>query len=935
MKPTALLLTGLLACTAAPTAAQTGTVRRTDAAVTVRLDGPRWLRVGFCGEQVARIQVSATEAFPTRPSLVVVACDAPEGWTTEEAGDTVVVRTAAAAVRVHRTDGGLVVTGADGRAALRAHAPAAFTAVSVSDGPAVAVAQTFRLTPGEGLFGLGQFQDGHLNWRGRSTLLAPSNTRKPIPFAVSSRGWGVLWDNASTSRFRDDAAGMTLSSEVADGTDYYVVASATPAEAIAGYRRLTGAAPMYPRWAYGFWQSKERYKTQEEVVEVVDEYRRRRVPLDAVVQDWQWWPDPDHLSGMEWDSTRYPDPAALVRDLRTRNAHLMVSVWPAVGPASPVHAALAAQGHLFPRPHWSPAHVYDAYSPEARATYFRFARKALTDNGVEGWWMDGSEPEFRSTDDRYLTRDRLVANGESALGSLARYATTYALVHAGGVYDGLREATPETRPYILSRSAFAGQQRYGATLWSGDLYASWQVFREQIPAGLNTSMAGYPYWTCDIGAFFTFTRFPDGLADPAYRELYTRWFQFGAFLPIFRSHGTDIPREIWRFGEPGAAAYDAIAAASRLRYRLLPYLYSEAARVERDGASLMRALPHDFPADARTYDIDDTYLFGPSLLVHPVTLAMQTAPAAPRASINADQILDPTGTRQGMELEFYRGTGLDSLVGRRLGESLQLQWTGGLPDEITNSPWSLRARGAFRVDTTGTYEMVATVSGGLRLHVGGEMVLDAWDNATLRTLRAPVSLRAGTAPFEIEYRQPTPRKAELTIEWVPPGWTETHPAKTWPTYLPAGTPWIDFWTGETRAGGAVDVAAAPLDRIPLYVRAGSVLPLGPDVQHANEDLGGPLEVRVYPGADGSYRLYDDAGDGHGYERGEHAHVPFVWDDGARTLTVGAREGTFPGLIPSRTLRVVVVRPGHGVGTEPAPEADIVVSYDGRPLTLPF
>ena len=901
---------------------------------TVRLAGGRAMRVSFCGEQIARVEIAPSDAFSTRQSLVVVACDAPAGVTAETVGDTMIVRTAGASVRVNRTDGGLVVSGRGG--ALRAAPPAAFTAATVSDGPAVAAAQTFTLTPGEGLYGLGEFQDGHLDWRGRSTLLSPSNTRAPIPFVVSSQGWGVLWDNTSTSHFNDDATGMTFSSDIADQTDYYVVASATPAEAISGYRQITGAAPMVPRWAYGYWQSKERYKTQQEVIDVVDEYRRRRIPLDAVVQDWQWWPDQDHLSGMEWDRARYPDPAGFVRDVRARNAHLMVSVWPAVGPASPVHAALAAQGHLFPRPHWSPAHVYDAYSAEARDTYFRFAREALTDNGVEGWWMDGSEPEFRSTDDRYLTCDRLVANGTSAAGALARYATTYSLVHAGGVYDHLREAAPDARPYILTRSAFAGQQRYGATLWSGDLYASWQVFREQIAAGLNTSMAGYPYWASDIGGFFTFTRFPQGLADPAYRELYTRWFQFGAFSPIFRSHGTDVPREIWRFGEPGDPEYDAIAAADRLRYRLLPYLYTEAARVERDGASFMRALPHDFPEDPRTFDIADSYLFGPSLLVHPVTLAMQHPAADPRASINADQILDPTGTRQGMELEFYAGMGLDSLVGRRLGESLQLQWTGGLPDEITASPWSMRARGAFRVDTAGTYTMVATVSGGLRLRINGDLVIDAWDHTGLETLRGTVDLEAGAAPFEIEYRQPTPRKGEMTLEWVPPGYTETHPTETWPTYLPASrVSWTDFWTGETRAAGTTDTAAAPLDQIPLYVPAGTLLPLGPDVQYAGEDLGGPLELRVYPGADAAYTLVDDTGDGDGYRRGERMEVPMTWNDAARTLTLGARVGSYPGMAAARTVRVVLVRPGHGVGVAPTAGPDREVTYDGRAQTLAF
>ena len=938
----ALLTVALVA-----TAATAQPVPSRDAAL--RLGDGRWLHVGFCGERTVHVRVTPAEAVSSRPSLVVVACEATVDVSTETLGDTLVVRTRGAAVRVNRTDGGLVVADGAGRVALRARAPDAFRP-GIGDDAGVAIQQRFRLTPDEGLYGLGEFQDGVVNWRGEDVRLSQSNTMSAIPSLVSSHGWGLLWDNTSASTFRDRPGAMTLASDVADGVDYYVTPSTRPAEALAAYRRLTGKAPMFADWAYGYWQSKERYRTSDELLEVAADFRRRRFPVDNLVQDWNYWPGERWFSGMAWDRARYPDPAATVRALHDRyNLHVMLSVWPAVGVDSPVHAALAAEDHLFPMPHWAPAHVYDAFSAEARDTYFRFAKTAIPDVGVDAWWMDGSEPEFTSADDRYITEAAILANGPNALGAAARTLNAFSLVHTGGVYDHLRASAPQRRPLILTRSAFAGQQRNGAVLWSGDIWASWQTLQSQVAAGISVGAAGVPYWNSDIGGFITDPRFPDGLADPAYRELYVRWFEFGAFSPMFRSHGTNIAREPWRFGDPGSPEYDALLAATNLRYRLLPYLYTTAHAAYADDAPIVQALGLAFPDDVAVRDEAGAYFFGPSLLVHPVTKAMQHAPERIQEFVPFNRVMSPDGAEPGMEQAFFFGTDFERPAVMRRSEIFNLTWRGSLPPEVRDSVYSVRYTGMIRTQAAGRYTFVLMTNSGTRLALNGQRVLDQWDRPTTaaaagnpwdqgatRTERLEVELPANTlVPVVLEYRQSAPNEAGVTLEWITPTRRQetVSETQTWPTLLPRGTVWTDFWSGETHAGGTTDTAAAPLDRIPLYVPAGTILPLGPEKQFASEVPADPLELRVYPGADATFTLYEDTGDGTGYEQGrDMATIPMAWNDAARTLTVGARAGAFDGMLSTRTLRIVLVRPGRGVGLAASP-ADREVRYDGHAQTL--
>jgi alpha-D-xyloside xylohydrolase len=914
------------------------------------------MRVMFCGDALARVTVAPTDTLSERPSMTVTGCDdAADGVRTLRRGDSLIVETDSASITVDRRSGALTVQSASGKRLVEALAPRAddFTPVDVTDGPAWQVRQRFALTPDEGIYGLGQYQDGVLNWRGEDVLMAQANTMAAIPFMLSTRGYGILWDQTSGSRFHDQDGTTWLQADVADQIDYYVATGEEPKDAVAGYRRLTGKAPMFAKWAYGYWQSTERYRSGDELISVAEEYRERDIPIDNLVQDWYYWPSPEYFSGMVWDSTRYPHPARTIETLHDEyDMQLMISVWPAVGIESEIYDELKSEDLLYQLPHWSPARVYDAYSEKARDIFWKYLKDAFFDEGVDAWWTDGAEPEFQSTDDRYITRRSLLQNEANARGSQARFLNTFSLAHTGGLARHLREAAPGERPFMLARAAFAGQQRHSTTLWTGDIWASWQTLEDQIAAGLNVNMAGMPYWTTDIGAFIVEPRFPQGTDDPAYRELYTRWFQFGVVSPIFRAHGTQIPREIWQFGEPGDPAYDAMVRADRLRYRLMPYIYSTAWDVYDSNAPFLRALPYAFPDDPEGYDEAGTFLFGESLLASPVTKAMQHPPEQIQEFIPTNRILNPEGTAPGMEQQFFYGTDLERPAVTRKSEIFNLTWKGSLPPAMADSTYSLRYDGQIQTERAGEYTFVLTTDSGTRLRIDGETVLDQWtrqgtgeetgtedpwDQGTPRTERVTLELPAGTrVPIRLDYRQPTPNAANLVLEWITPTREEQTIAdtQTWPTYLPAGTDWINFWTGERAQGGQVNTMDAPLDRLPLYAKAGAILPMGPVMEHTGAQPADPLEIRVYPGADGSFTLFEDAGDGMGYKEGEdYATIPFTWDDDAGALTIGEREGSFEGMLEERTLRIVWVGPDHGVGVETTPEADRVVTYDGTAQTV--
>ena len=626
----------------------------------------------------------------------------------------------------------------------------------------------------EGLYGLGQHQAGVWNYRGETVDLSQENTNIAIPLLVSSNGYGIFWNNPSRSKVNNRFVHMLyLSSEVADKVDYYFLAGPEPDSIVAHYRELTGDAPMFGRWAYGFWQCKNKYESQAELEAVAAKYRALHIPVDNIVQDWFWWVT---MGEMKWNP-KYPDPQGLINDLHDKHFHLMVSIWPYFRPGSQEYDTMDKNGWFIAKTQVGGFHplgqaLYDPTNPAARKYYWDNANTALfqkgAPNGVDAWWLDTDEPETEGREENILLDHQI------ALGSGARYANIFPNFHTAGVADGQRAASDKKRVFILSRSAYAGSQRNGVTAWSGDVLSDFVTFQRQISAGLNYAISGMPYWTTDIGGFIS----GGDLNDPKFRELFVRWFQFGAFSPIFRVHGTRNPseNELWSYGpEAGKILVDY----DTLRYRLMPYIYSQAWRVTSERSTLMRPLVMDWRTDVRAQNTGDEYLFGPSILVNPV---------------------------------YIQG-------------------------------------------------------------------------ATSRSV-----------------------------------------------YLPKAI-WYDFWTGEKLAGEQTIQAAAPLEKLPLYIRAGSILPLGPTMEWATEKPEDPIELRIYPGADGDFTLYEDENDNYNYEKGARATIAMHWDDAAHTLTIGLREGSFPGMLVKRIFRVVLVAPNHGAGIPMNTTAEKVVNYIGEKISV--
>ena len=563
-------------------------------------------------------------------------------WNVTERAEEVTLVTSKLDVRVNRLTGAVVFYNHDNQLLLKEPeiGGKVFTSENVMDENVWHVKQEFVLTENEALYGLGQHQDGFMNYRNHDVLLVQTNTNASVPFFVSTNGYGILWDNYSQTKFHDGTDGTFIWSEVADAIDYYFIAGSQLDDVIAGYRTLTGKAPLFGKWAFGYWQCKERYHTQDEIINVVKEYRKKQIPLDNIVQDWMYWGDLG-WSAMDYDRKKFPDPTEMIKTIHELNTHYMISIWPRFDPKSAIYKEMDSQGHVFHTDGEQEGYVYDAFSEKARDIYWHYVNKGLFSHGVDAWWMDATEPEFG--DIKEEVSDKAKKYGYTAMGSWARYLNAYSLMSTKGVYEAQREATSDKRVFILTRSAYAGQQRYAGVTWSGDIVATWDVFRKQISAGLNFCMAGIPYWTTDIGAFIPNN--PLGCKDEAYRELYVRWFQFGAFCPIFRSHGTGTPREVWQFGEPGTWAYDTLVKYDKLRYRLFPYIYSLAWKVTNEDYTMMRGLAFDFKEDQKVLGIDDQYMFGPAFLVNPVTEHMYYQPTFVGEVIPSSQLF----TRDGVQ----------------------------------------------------------------------------------------------------------------------------------------------------------------------------------------------------------------------------------------------------------------------------------------------
>jgi alpha-D-xyloside xylohydrolase len=623
---------------------------------------------------------------------------------------------------------------------------------------------TDRFSPDatEGFYGLGQHQSGMFNYRGSTVELGQNNTDVAIPLLVSSKGYALLWNTASftyaDNRFPLD---FHFSSLAGESVDYYLIYGPEMDQIIHEYRGMTGHTPMLPKWAYGFFQSKDRYKSQDEILEIAHRYRDEHIPLDAIVQDWFWW----KAEGDPIFNSNYTDIPAELKILHDEHVHAMISVWGLFDATSQNFQTIAAQ-------HWDVpnTHVYDASNPKARDFYWENLAGKLFSQGWDAFWLDSAEPE------EYWPHmgDAILRDKPLAIGSGARYTNIFPLMHTNGIQEHWRATTDQKRVFLLTRSAFIGQQRVGATVWSGDVYSTYWGLSHQVAAGLNFALSGYPYWTTDVGGYWQpYDRPPD---DPVYQELYARWFEFGAFCPIFRTHGHRAHNEMWTYDkvEPILLKYD------KLRYRLMPYIYSLAWRVTDQDYTIQRPLVMDWRTDPKTWNIGDQFMFGPSVLVNPVLK----------------------------------------------------------------------------------------------------------QDATHRTV-----------------------------------------------YLPDSPAWYDFWTGASVKGGQDVDAEAPLDRIPLFVRAGSIIPLGPEIEYADQKPAGPVELRIFRGADAKFDLYEDEGDTYNYEKGAHALIPLRWSEADKTLVIGDRNGQYPGMPEQFSLNIVWVSPGHGVGETVESRPDRVVNYTGKAISV--
>jgi alpha-D-xyloside xylohydrolase len=897
-------------------------------------DGESMLCIEVFSEGIVRIKRSSKKSDWERKGLVVDMQTGKIEYNVQESSRGIVIDTGKVKVIVNESNKLITFYDAIGRTLLSERARSCeMRPVIVSKEKCYSVAQGFDRDAQEGLYGLGQYEEGFVNYRNCEVLMIQANRVIVNPFLVSTRGYGILWDNYSQSKFIAGVTDYTFSSEVADGIDYYFLFGGSIDGTIREYRKLTGTVPMFPKWVFGFWQSKERYLDQDELVYIVEEYRARKIPIDCIVQDWRYWGENEVFSGMTWEKHRFPDPKGMMKKIHSLHAHLMASFWPAFGPQSPIYKEMAAKGFLFEYPHWTGSRVYDAFSERGRNIYWKHLKRCLFDNDVDAYWMDGTEPEFTSAEDRFILAETVTANRDNELGTMARYLNAFSLVTTKGVYENQRAVSDNKRVFILTRSSFTGQQRYAAASWSGDTFASWGTLQAQICAAINFSLAGVPYWTCDVGAFYASPAYKNALTDPAFKELYVRWFQFVAFTPILRVHGTEIPREIWRFGEPGAIHYDTIAKFIKLRYRLLPYVYSMAWKVTNEGYSFIRALACEYPDDERSRETSAQYMFGTSLLVCPVTKELYGTTKNKGDYIYYRNLYTPDGKEHGLVLEAFDGLDFHDLRGKRKIDTSSMGSAGNIPLDIERE-YSQRWTGKIRSNEPGVYEFTAITDGSLRLWFDGKLVIDQWSNREEKRFSFSVELLAETKyDIRLDHQQFRMKQAGMKLTWHTPEMASYEAKKSVDIYLPPAKKWYDFWTGKTIGGGKVIRSKPALDTMPLFVRAGSIVPMGPVLQYTTEKPADPIDLRVYTGADAESNLYEDEDDNYNYEKGSYSIVPFTWSEGTKTLSIGKRIGTFPGMLKTRTFNVVFVKKRHGTGLDETRKPDASVTYNGKEIRI--
>lgn len=894
------------------------------------------LRAQFYADNIVRITKWSSSGTPEKLSLSVVKDTITVlNIAVAESSNVISLHSSKLSLKISKAGGNVEFLTTDKNTILKEKGKAILTPVVYDSDSGYTVQQRFQLTPNEGVYGLGQHQSGYFNYRGKKVVLIQANTEAVSPFLISTQNYGILWDNYSKTIFEDNAEGTSLWSDIGSNIDYYFIYGRNMDDVISGYRKLTGKAPMYGKWAYGYWQSKEHYHTEAELMSVAKKYRRLKIPIDNIIQDWDYWNGAKNWSGMFFDKTLFPTPKEMCDELHRMNFHIIISIWPALGPATAIYADMERNGFLYRPVGWAGFKYYDAYNPAANELYWRYLKDGLYSKGLDGWWIDSTEPDVVNAMTKESSEYELKKMGSNCLGSWARYLNAFSLAMTNDLYKYWRSETSDRRAYILTRSTYAGQQRNAATTWSGDIGASWEVYRKQIPAGINHSMSGIPYWTFDIGAFVLGAYegvFMNGGKDPAYQEMYTRMFQLGAFSPIFRSHGSETSREIWEMGE----FTEPLIKIDNLRYRLMPYIYSLAWMVTNEDYTIMRGLPMDFPADEKTYPIDDQFMFGPSIMVCPVTKYMYHRPPEPSVLVGHEFFRTKDG-KPGLLAKYYKDADRKNLSKEQIDPNIDFIWYTGRPSYVTDSMYAVRWEGKLIPRESGKYQFHLVSYDPKRIILNSDTLRMVYTSVEQYT--EPVELQAGKSnDFVLETENRSTGAARMRLLWKTPSIfarekTKVNKDKTKEVYLPAHHTWYDFRTGESFEGGRVIKADAPIDRIPLFVRAGSIIPMGPFLQYSTEKPADPIELRIYTGADCRFTLYEDEGDNYNYEKGIHTTIDFQWDDARHQLTIGERKGEFPGMPKERNINVIVVSKGHGTGVEVSDRFDRVVHYRGEKITL--
>jgi alpha-D-xyloside xylohydrolase len=911
--------------------------------ITIKQEGKN-IRLQAVSPDIIRVTVSPTGTFSSDTSLIIVdQKNTFKDWKLEETPEMLTMRTANLIAEVTLKTGEIVFKDSTGKVLLQEKKGGGktFSLADPSNGQGFyTIRQEFESPADEAFYGLGGHQHGYMNYKGKDVDLTQHNIVDVIPFLYSNKNYGILWDNYSITKFGDprdygdlstlklfskegqeggltatyyvkdkvvntvleknidfeyletprvdslpkdvnnngkivwegsftsDKAGkhkfllyasnyfklwiddklvmdkwrqnwnpwsnpfevditgnekhsikvewipnggflalkhldpmsqedqnrLSLASEVAREIDYYFVRGDNADQVISGYRQLTGKAPIVPKWAMGFWQSRERYKTQDEILNIVKEFRDKKVPLDNIVLDWNYWPQ-DQWGSHKFDTARFKDAAGMNKKLHEDlHAQIMISVWPKFYKDIDNYKEMDAKGYLYKnniakkRKDWIGQGYentfYDVYNPGARKMFWDQINKNLYSKGFDAWWLDATEPDMHSNISIQARKDNM---NPTYLGSGSRFFNAYSLMNSKGIYEEQRATNPDKRVFILTRSAFAGQQRFGAATWSGDIVSRWSDMKDQIAVGMNFSISGIPYWTMDIGGFAVENRYgayPGTVITPAnldeWRELNTRWYQFGAFCPLFRAHGQLPLREPFNIAPANHPAYQSILYYDKLRYRLMPYIYTMAGKAYHDNYTIMRALVMDFNGDKNVTNINDQFMMGPSFLVNPV------------------------------------------------------------------------------------YE---------------------------------------------------------------------HKARTRQVYLPAGTGWYDFYSGNYSEGGNTISAPAPLERMPLFVREGSIIPVGPDIQYVNQIPDSSLTLYVYAGKNGSFDLYEDENTNYNYEKGAFSITPITYDDQTGTVTIGKRKGSFNGMLNERSFRIVLVSKDKPMAFDADVNSGDVLRYKGEAVSM--